>query len=250
MIPAKIYPLTVPGGGTFVLPASGAMFKILSATGPVIVTGDTFGNLGQVDAGQGLTLPAQFGRLTLTDMTGADNALQVLVADAGFIDDRIAGIVETIDSAANRSLAKQAFGGFNSFTGAAGQYGYVCLANTGGKRVRVDRMIVNTSAASGINAAFYDHATNGLLFPGNSNPGGNKYAGGANSSAYVHAGSSAVDHLDPNRRALYTVSLANDAKDIEFRYPLYVPPGFTLLVRPSIQALNLAAFFEWIEERP
>jgi hypothetical protein len=84
MLPTAIYPLVVPGGGSYRLLVSGQYFKILSATAAVKVQAD-FGTLDGIIAGQGLE-NTPFSYLMITNKSGADNTLSIIIGDENFVD--------------------------------------------------------------------------------------------------------------------------------------------------------------------
>lgn len=88
----KQYPLTLPGSGAVRLPASGEYFRIMSSTGPVDVTVEGVGTISAMETGQALKgIP--FSALLFQDLSGAQNAVTVLVASSEFIDNRVVGEV-------------------------------------------------------------------------------------------------------------------------------------------------------------
>lgn len=107
MTPAKIYPFSIPAGGSFPLLVIGDYCKILTSSGPLEIDGDTFGNIGPILAGQGVQ-DAPFHRLVLNDRSGALNNGTILIADNAFIDDRISGEVSVIDGGKARTLSERA----------------------------------------------------------------------------------------------------------------------------------------------
>lgn len=128
MIPSKIYTFTLPANGTYPLNVIGSYFKILSASGPVSIWGDSFGNLGTIDAGQGLR-DVPFGSLQISDTTGATNTVRILVAASTFVDDRVAGNVSIIDSARSLVLADSSFWTNVYQSPVAAQYPHVAVFN-------------------------------------------------------------------------------------------------------------------------
>jgi hypothetical protein len=71
---------------------TGSYFKILTSTGSVRVTLSDGSNLNGIVAGQGMR-ESEFQRVTLTDLSGAPNSGQFVVASVGFVDDRVVGTV-------------------------------------------------------------------------------------------------------------------------------------------------------------
>lgn len=102
--PAKIYPFTIGAYEALPIMVQGSYFKILSATGMVDVTGDTFGTVEAMLAGQGLR-GQDFRRLVIRDRSGSPNMVRLLVSDDQFIDDRITGEVSVVDGNKARSVA-------------------------------------------------------------------------------------------------------------------------------------------------
>jgi hypothetical protein len=84
MRPVNVLKFTVGANQSYRLPAQGSSFKILGATGLVLVKGD-WGSIDQCSIGQGIT-GTDFSYLVFTDLSGASNTLRVIVGDAGFID--------------------------------------------------------------------------------------------------------------------------------------------------------------------
>lgn len=89
----KVYPVTLPANGAFRLPAAGAYFRVMSATGAVDVTVEGVGTLPALQAGQAFK-GINFNGLVLQDASGAPNTVQLLVASAEFQDNRLNGTVD------------------------------------------------------------------------------------------------------------------------------------------------------------
>lgn len=89
----KVYDFSVPAGGVYRLPVTGAYFRIMSSTGAVNVTVEGVGTLPALQSGQALKgIP--FGALILQDASGAPNVGQILVASSEFQDNRLNGTVD------------------------------------------------------------------------------------------------------------------------------------------------------------
>lgn len=84
MKPTNIYTLNIGALAAANLTVEGEYFKILNSTGPVDVVSD-FGALRGLIAGQGLQ-KTPFKRLLITDASGAENTVRVLISDENFID--------------------------------------------------------------------------------------------------------------------------------------------------------------------
>lgn len=103
MRPVNVLKFTIGANQSYRLPAQGSSFKILGATGLVLVKGD-WGSIDQCAIGQGIT-GTDFSYLVFTDLSGASNTLRVIVGDAGFIDNvtgtvGVTGTVTTAGTAA------------------------------------------------------------------------------------------------------------------------------------------------------
>lgn len=88
----KVYDFTLTAGGSQIILVESAYFRIMTATGPVDVIGDTFGTLPAVQAGQGMQ-NTPYKRLTLRDASGAPNSGTILCSGDLFIDNRTIGNV-------------------------------------------------------------------------------------------------------------------------------------------------------------
>lgn len=144
MTPAKIYPFSIPAGGSFPLLVIGDYCKILTSSGPLELAGDTFGSIGPVLAGQGVQ-DSPFNRLVLVDRSGATNNGTILIADNAFIDDRITGDVSIIDGEKNRSISGAMYAN-GSFCGAvAAQFSNLQIWNP----VASNRLIVVSNLSFG-----------------------------------------------------------------------------------------------------
>lgn len=240
MISAKIYPLTLAAGASFTLQATGDYFKVLRASGPVEVRGNTFGSLGELQAGQGLDR-TPFQALTLRDVSGASNTLRIVVAGEDFVDDRISGEVSVIDGSKARTLAGAVFGFRGRLTSSAGNYSQVQLWNPAGsgKRLIVSSYHANTSGANG---TVLTMGTAALPTAFSAVPG-SKLAGGPASvgqqrweqSAAFAASSATITQIISNAQQ----------SDPE---PIVVLPGYGLNFATSDLAADLLACCHFIEE--
>lgn len=237
MKPAKIYQFTVPANGSFPLLVTGTVFKILSSTAAIIVAGDRFGTLGSLLAGQGLR-DAPFDRLTFTDASGANNLVTLLIADAGFVDDRITGEVSVIDGGKARTMANSSFCGVVAQAALAANYSYAQLFNpaASGKNLFVGQVGAQTGTAAGMIVGF-QNATTGALT--GTNPASKK-ANGAAGVGLHYAGTSGVALA-----GLYSLINGNIWVPKE---PLMVPPGWSIFLRGGVLNQDVQAAFEFFEE--
>lgn len=89
--PAHIYSFVLGANKPYSLLVSGAFFKVLSSTGPVLVEAPNF-TLTGIGSGQGME-KTDFDRLTITDLSGAANTVKVAIADSNFLDNSIGGSI-------------------------------------------------------------------------------------------------------------------------------------------------------------
>lgn len=151
MTPAKIYSFSIPAGGSFPLLVIGDYCKILTSSGALTLTGDSFGTLGPILAGQGVE-QTPFSRLVLTDNTGAVNNGTILIADNKFIDDRITGEVSVIDGGKSRTNSNSAGIVTISQLAVAGKYTHAQLWNPYGsdKNCYIEKLIFSSPTGIGI----------------------------------------------------------------------------------------------------
>lgn len=242
MTPAKIYPFSIPAGGSFPLLVIGDYCKILTSSGALTLTGDTFGTIGPILAGQGVE-NSPFQRLVLTDQTGAVNNGTILIADNKFIDDRITGEVSVIDGEKVRTLSNGMFSG-TSVTGiVAGQYPMAQLWNPVGTGKNIILLSMEVGAVSAnligigfVTAAFANDVTAGSA--------GNKKAGAAIGVAQVRIQNS----VTPNTTQIKSVYVpSNQTIAWPIKGAIVLPPGYGIFAQNNI-ATNVAANFEWFEE--
>lgn len=192
MKPAQIYVYAVPANGVVSIPVEGSFFKIIASTGPVSVGGDAFGSIGPILAGQGLK-DEKFRGLQVQDVSGSVNVVKILIADRGFVDDRITGEVSVIDGGKSRVISNSAFFGYGVGPNAAGQYAYAQLWNPVGSNKRVVIEALTTGIFTGgtvpnvVNYAMVQTQMSTLQSAGKS-----KLSGGANSSASFYSETSAI----------------------------------------------------------
>ena len=150
--PTKIYPFAIGAYEALPLLVQGSYFKILSATGMVDVTGDTFGTVEALQAGQGLR-GQDFGRLVVRDRSGGSNMVRLLIGDDQFIDDRISGEVAVIDGNKSRSIAGGALAWRpQTSVTVQGNHAFAQIWNPAGsgRRAVVDAMSVNNSVTGDV----------------------------------------------------------------------------------------------------
>jgi hypothetical protein len=246
MIAAKIYPITIPANGSFVLPAPADYFKVLSATGAFKVRGDSFGEMGALLAGQGLR-GVPFQRLDFIDTSGASNELQVLVAGADFVDDRVTGEVSVIDGGKARTRSNTAMTAQIYCGAVAGQYAHCQLWNPAdsGKNAFIEQLFLNGAAAQGVSVLSHNAALSTAA--GTPRPQSKK-VGGAQSALFNYKQNAAAAIPTGQVLGLFAAP-ANQTILLPFREPFMLPPGQGIVAYVnSVQNTDLNAVFEFFEE--
>lgn len=243
MKPAKIYTYTVPAGGSVNILVEGSFFKVLACAGPVSVTGD-FGKLGPILAGQGLR-GQNSSNFMVNDESGADNVVRILIADDGFIDDRISGEVSVIDGGKARTYSGQAFCSAQYCAAIAAQYSYVQLMNPAGsgKIVVLEGFSASSNALSGIAAGIYSTPLTTSTINAIS-----KLAGGAAGVAQRRTQNNAVAWVVSANQSVAAQVNTGSVLIINLREPVVLPPGNGFVVMNTTLGNDLTCTFEHFEE--
>lgn len=243
--PTKVYPVSMQPGESVQLLVQGSYFKIASSTGVLDVTGDTFGTIEGVLAGQGLR-GYPFQRLTLRDRSGVGNVVRLLVADELFIDDRITGSVEVIDGGRNRSMVSAAFSGVGYSAAVAGMKAHVQLYNPPGSGRRLVVKSVKVIAYVGSWNADLRMLNSPLA--GTVNAPACKMLGGASGVAQLRDQANAG--LMFSGESLMTFGGASSGSSDAFRFeePILIGPGKGMVVFLYQENATLQVPIEWFEE--
>lgn len=94
MLPTNIYTFTIGPSSVYQLQVAGDLFKILSSTGSLKVRADKDILISGMGAGQGVQ-NVHFERLELTNETGSNNTVRILIGDPDFIDGLIGSVSVT-----------------------------------------------------------------------------------------------------------------------------------------------------------
>lgn len=242
---AKIYEFTLAANGSFEILAEGSFYKLLSAADQVAVSRNGGSELAPLRVGQGEE-NTEFTRITVRDMSGSANYGSIVIADNGFIDDRISGEVSVIDGEKSRSLAGTLFSAIPSTVAVAGQYPYAQLWNPAGsgKNLIVQQILLSTSSAAPITLTFGTVARSLNMTATHAK---NKKAGAAIGLAQVRSENSA-SYITSQFWAGYCV--ANQIIQWKPSGPLIVPPGYGLDAVTNLVNSTILAAFEWYEETP
>lgn len=251
MIPVQQPAFVIPAGGSFPLICDGRYFRIQSATGPLKVVGDSFGNMGSVGVGQGLHLKATddaFHRLTFIDTSGGPNTVTVVIADADFVDNSLLGTVSVVDGEKARTLAGGMFAGAPVQAAAAGAYGWVQLWNPAGTGknliVTAVEFTGNGVVASNIVAYIAAVAKANVYAFGPIN----KKGGGPAPVAQLRYESNVVQDTFAAGIAR-NVNLPVSGTDTwNIKGALVIPPSFGLTVNNNVQNATFGMNVEWFEE--
>lgn len=266
----RVYDLTVNALETRDLLATGSYFKILSSSGLVRVALDTGaqfeclnGQGGRVDAARG-----NFSRLEITDLSGAGQTLRVMVANAEFIDDRVAGVVDvtgTIDltTLPDRELTDSLTSGREwigeldgaNFSNGVGVANSSQLRNPVGSGVLlvVRRMSLVAGKTDG-NGAPTSFATQWVIHYSTDTLGATVKGGSAKDcSGGISKGQLRSANATPSVfQTAHRVVLASSSDPVlvDFDRPIIVREGYGLTVYNTTAAANYTGHFEWAEVTP
>jgi hypothetical protein len=245
MKPAQIYVYTVPAGGVVSIPVEGSFFKIISSTGPVSVGGDAFGTIGPILAGQGLK-DEKFRGLQVQDASGQINVVKILIADRGFVDDRVTGEVSVIDGGKARTYGGGAFLASVNIGPVAAQLSHLQLFNPAGSGKNVILSAFSVSSA-----------TSGLLVIGRYNvplttslavtTAVNKLAGGAAGVSQLRSQNSVGNLIVGSPMYLPNIA-ASTTFVCNLKEPFLIIPGTGIVLEHNSVNTDLAAGFEFYEE--
>lgn len=243
--PTKVYPVSMQPGESVQLLVHGSYFKVISSTGVMDVTGDSFGTIEGVLAGQGLR-GYQFKRLTLRNRSGVGNVVRLLVADELFIDDRITGSVEVIDGGRNRSMVSAAFMGVGYSNAGAGLNAHVQLYNPPGSGKRL--VVKSVKVIAYVESWNADLRMLNSPLVGNESAPACKMLGGASGVAQLR--DQAHDSLLFSGGSLMTFGGASAGSSDAFRFeePILIGPGSGIVVFLYQQGKALQVPIEWFEE--
>lgn len=246
----KIYDFNLPAGGSQYLPASGAMYKILSCLGNVEIQEDVGASVGPLNVGQGMR-ERSFGGLIIRDKSGSANKGSIVVAGTDFINDTLLGTVSVNDFKAQRVLAKQVYASNNGTVGSAGLVSFVQLqsfttmvgggANTKGVYITGLHIHCNGAGSAQEVNLFSDSVPTGSVGMGSATVGDGTNT--VSKIAGVGAGNAAVG-LIQIRRALIPNGAALDIRPDS---PYLVMPGRAFTVQTVGTNVPLSVSMEWFE---
>lgn len=207
------------------------------------LTGDTFGTIGPILAGQGVE-SSPFQRLVLTDNTGAVNRGTILVADNKFVDDRITGSVEVVDGGKNRTISNQTFMGFCHGAPVAGSYSHMQLFNPidSGKNVIVKSIFISSPTNGYFSLQRLNTQLTTLLTTG----GAPKKIGGSVGKTEQRFQTDAT--VLGTAMQLLTYIAAYIPFQMKFEEPMVIPPGQSLMTVTGTTNQELPTMFEYYEE--
>lgn len=235
--PSKIYPFALGALESLPLMVQGSYFKILSSTGMVDVTGDTFGTVEAMLAGQGLR-GQDFRRLVIRDRSGSGNVVRLLVSDDQFVDDRISGEVSVIDALRARAASGAAFVNSSALGAGAGVFAKLQLWNPAGSGQRLVLSSVANDGTTSVSVAA-GNAPDGTAFNGSIVL--SKLTGGAAGVAQIRSDNPA-SYVTPD-------GLRLNPGQFKFNEPFVIAPGFGVSFVATVSATTIRMTLEWSEER-
>lgn len=246
--PAKIYPFTLSAFGSLPLLVQGSYWKVLSSTGDLEITGDTFGTLDTIQPGQGLK-GRDFSRLVVRDKSGAVNVVRLLVADEDFVDDRVTGEVVVIDGNKRRTESGRAFvATMVSGVPVVGNINQMAVMNPSGSGVN---LVVN-NIISGVMQGGVIHIAGGAGVPVGSLQSVYKKdisTGGLPAIAVKYDASSVAPGL-VGGSVLVAITVQSGASFVfPVQEPFIVREGCYIAVRTTTDQQELAASIQFYEEK-
>lgn len=238
---AQIYTFTLAANASQVILNENGFYKILSATGTVRVNRESGTSLATMIAGYGES--EEFKRLTVTDTSGAQNTVTVLVADRSFVDSRVYGEVSVIDGAKARTLNNSAQMSSVGLGAVAGQYATHQLWNPAGsgKNVIIEAYSVSCQSASLVYVGFYNTQLTALTNVSSKlNPGVNGVAVRKYDQSVTLIAALTV------LKAYYVPALGTVTD--RFTSPLILPPNTGMILSNRSIGLDLQGGFEHYEE--
>jgi hypothetical protein len=243
---AKIYEYPLAANQTVIIPVDGGFYKLLAATGDVQISRNGNTGLRPLLPGQGER--ENFKTLTITDLSGAANNVEIIVADNNFVDDRIYGNVQVIDGGRLLTMTDAAYVG-SAFVGASvGNYSAGQLWNPAGntKWASISRVICSSSTA---NPVFELRPHNAALTTlGNIPQPKRVLTGSSNSTMQVRrdqtvaiVGGSVIGVVLGAARSIWP---------FDFKEPVILPPGQGLILVNSTANADIAVNFDFYEFTP
>jgi hypothetical protein len=155
----------------------------------------------------------------------------------------ISGVVDVVDGGRTRTLLNQAFiASYSIGVSPAGQYNHHQLwnPNGSGKNVFVESVFMLSSQVNGITIGYTQAALATLVKTGNS-----KKIGGAASQIELRSFIGAA--LNPSPLIDFGLD-AGVGLTYNLKEPIFVPPGYGLMLGEGQPATDLRTGFEWFEE--
>lgn len=241
---AQIYEFNLAANQSVELLVEGGFYKLLAASGNVKVSREGGSSIGPLLPGQGERL--NFKRLTIQDISGAANTIDILVADESFVDTRIYGNVQVIDGGRLITMNGDAFGGWAQLGGTAGNYTHLQLWNPAGrtKNIALSKIIIGSGTGSPVLQLRWYATPLATLW---ANPNSKKL-GAANSTAELRNETPAT--IYGNGANLKVWGIANTPYPFEFKEPLIIQPGMGLVVVNDTVNSHAYACFDFYEFIP
>jgi hypothetical protein len=93
----KVYDVYLTPGQSKILMVTGKFYRVQTATGAISVTRDDGSTIGPLLPGQGET-GENFTRIIVTNTSGYNNTVTLMIGDSNFIDNRLIGSVTVLNT--------------------------------------------------------------------------------------------------------------------------------------------------------
>ena len=243
---AQIYDFNLAANQTVELLVEAGFYKLLSASGNVKVTREGGSTISPLLPGQGERL--NFKRLTIQDTSGEANAVSILLADESFVDTRIYGAVNVIDGGRLLTMTDAAYVGSGLSGAGVGLYSCIQLWNPGTntKWAAVSRVICSTYSSTPI---FQLRPHNAALATLGNIPQPKKIDTGVSNSVMQMRLEQAA--AIPGGSVIgVTYGTANQIWPYDFKEPIIVKPGQSLLLVNGTVNAAMCGNFDFIEFTP
>jgi hypothetical protein len=239
------YDINLPPNGAQTLDVSGSFFTYKGGIGPIRVTPSS-GEPVDLLPGQGMS-GLKFDRLTVKDLSGANNVGVLLAGNGAWRDERITGTVDVVDGGKARTLAGSAYSIAFGSGQAAGVYSRVALFNPpdSGKYLIVESLAMSADVANSVNLHRGTAQLSGAV-----KPGMRKLINQLAQSSAATVSQDTAASTRPTEEAIWQLAVAPGAKDTWApKEPLIVTPGSSLLYACNLMNVGFAASIEWFEEK-
>lgn len=239
---SEILRFAIAAGETKVFEKAGRYLEIITSADAIdLDLYDAYGSDSDGAAGalSGMFLEGAFSRFNVRSTTAQN--VELLLTDGRGGSRRQPGVVQVIDAAFNRTVARQAFLERISAPAVAAQWAVHTVYNPpgSGKILVIESIWVGSSAAGLVSVC-----TGIAQGPGAASAAVNKYLGGAASIATHMTGTVAAQSGSP----MITQYCNSQTTQLSLKEPIVVPPGSVWGIQADTQNMALFGAIEYFEQ--